>query len=249
MFSFATKSSPERERLVRAAQAGFDSAELWLCEAHLQDVDPLIEAARRVSLKWVLHFPNHGDLDEAHLANAVRLYRALDAWALVIHKPMLRRYGRRLFARAGDVTLAVENGRQNPDQFRAWAREHDALTLDVEHLWKFTLRDAAMDQLMDELGWFWSEHGGKVRHVHLPGYVPGAPEHRPAYCNPILMDRVWSFLLEQDYRGLVVSELDVNFQTSQHLRRDVLLYRRWLRGGTGRGYGMRRSETEDWLPA
>ena len=37
--------------------------------------------------------------------------------------------------------------KKNLDQFEAWAVENRYLTLDIEHVWKLTLNDGALDQL------------------------------------------------------------------------------------------------------
>ncbi len=246
MLAFATKLAPTRKKMQRALDAGFQHSEIWLSSELLLDVDPVIACVRESGLRVALHFPNGGELEETQLANAVRLYRAVESWAMVIHKPMLRSYGRRLALRAPEMVLALENGRQKGDQFDKWAEYHTDLTLDVEHLWKYTLGNCSFPEFMEGLKRFWQRHGSRVRHIHLPGYIPGSPEHSPAYCNPELVNTVWSFLLEQDYQGMVVSELNLDFQTPQHLRRDVIAFQRWKRSAlSGHRPGTRFESSED----
>ncbi len=228
MFDFATKLSPEVDRLARARDAGFAAAEFWLDATRLESVEEMVEMAATFPLRFVPHFPNRDNLDDTHLENFVRLYRELRCRAAVIHKPMLRSYGRKLQQIAGDgLVLAVENGRQRGAFFDNWARDHRDLTLDVEHLWKYTLGDCSLGEFARVLGGFLAEHGPRVRHVHMPGYVPGAPEHRPAYTNPEFAECVWEALESCGFDGFAVSELDVEFQSDTHLRRDRILFDRW----------------------
>jgi len=227
MLNFATKLAPESDKLDQAQEAGFRCAEFWLCEDHLADVDPILEMAALRDMRFVPHFPNKGLLSQDQLANAVRLYRELGCRAMVIHKPMLRSYGNRLFELEPDLRVAVENGRQRGDDFAAWAGDHEGLTLDIEHVWKFTLRDCPLEELLLFVRDFFAQHGRKVRHIHLPGYVPGSEEHHPAYRSPDLVTAMWDFLASIRFDGLIVSELNCEFQTPEHLSRDWALFREW----------------------
>src|SRR5262249_14479037 len=110
---------------------------------------------------------------------------------------------------------------------RAWAMNNPGLTLDVEHLWKYTLQDAPLSTLLSSVKEFLREFSGKLRHVHLPGYLPGADEHRPMYCSRDMVLGVLSLLQEVDFRGLIVSEITLEFQNIHELQRDVLLFERW----------------------
>lgn len=227
MIRFATKLAPSNESLERAWNAGFRNTEFWLNEASLVDVEPAIQAAVARGMKVVPHFPNRGDLSEAHLANTVHLYRRLDCKALVIHEPMAARFERKLRELHPEIRIAVENGRQRGEAFERWAATHQWLTLDIEHVWKFTLGDTNFDSLIAFVRKFLKAHASKVIHVHLPGYVLGSPEHRPSYFNAGLARAIWSLLEEHKFDGFVVSEAELEFQTDTHLRRDIVLFDRW----------------------
>lgn len=228
MFRFSTKLAPSPTSLERAWNAGFRNTELWLDEDQLRDIEPAIRSTTDHRFRYVPHFPNRGQFDIADLERTAQLYRGLDCGCLVIHQPMKSRYEHALLDIDPGMVLAVENGRQQGNSFRRWAERHDHLTLDVEHLWKFTLSDAPFAEMMDFLAEFLEEFGHKVRHVHLPGYLIGAPEHRPAYVAPELSETVWGALADFGYEGFVVSEADPEFQTDLHLRRDVILFDRWF---------------------
>ena len=107
------------------------------------------------------------------------------------------------------------------------AERNPGLTLDVEHLWKFTLGDASLEILLDSLRVFLTHYGHKLRHVHLPGYWPGFPEHRPMYCARDMIFPVFSLLAEAGYEGFVVSEVELEYQNVHELRMDVLLHEAW----------------------
>jgi hypothetical protein len=97
----------------------------------------------------------------------------------------------------------------------------------VEHLWKFTLGDGPLRDLLAELRRFLGRFGGKLRHVHLPGYWPGFDTHRPMYCSREMVFPVLSLLAEAGFEGLVVSEASPEYQNGQELRMDVLLFDAW----------------------
>ena len=67
----------------------------------------------------------------------------------------------------------------------------------------------------------------KLRHVHLPGYLPGFPEHRPMYCARDMVFGVLALLAEFRFEGLIVSEVNAEYQNPNDLRMDVLLFETW----------------------
>ena len=81
--------------------------------------------------------------------------------------------------------------------------------------------------LFTEVRRFLERHRTKLRHVHLPGYLPGYDEHRPQYCSRDMVLGVLSLLSEFEFEGLVVSEVDIAFQKAIDLRMDTLLFDRW----------------------
>lgn len=227
MLKFATKFAPEPHAFETAVHAGFEYAELWLGEETLARGEEVARLASRYSLRYGLHFPNRGELDDGHLRGAVRLYHDLGCNALVIHKPMLRRYGERILAHDASIRLAVENHRLNKDELELWAQQNAWLTFDVEHFWKLTHQDARLEELLRQLDGFLSRHGGKVIHVHLPGYVPGGPEHRPLCLAGDTALPILSTLAAYGFEGLVVSEADLEYQNASDLRKDVLWFQQW----------------------
>lgn len=250
MIHFATKFAPAEEAVVRAKNAGFSAAEIWLDAACLEATDRILGMLQGQGLRYVLHFPNSGDLSDRHLNWFVEMYRGLDCQAAVIHKPMLRSYGKRLKKLSGDsLLLAVENGRQRGEDFRKWADDHSFLTMDVEHFWKYTLGDCPFETFAELLAEFFDEYGEKLRHIHMPGYLPGAPEHRPSYTNPQFACEVWDRLLESGFSGLAVSESNQEFQTDTHLRRDVILYQRWEEGNLEDGLTVQGEVTGEPNPS
>ena len=94
-------------------------------------------------------------------------------------------------------------------------------------MWKFTLADASTDTLLKALEEFLRRFGDKLIHVHLPGYAPGCDEHRPMYCSREMVLPVLSLLADHQFDGLIVSEVNAQFQNFHELRMDVLLFERW----------------------
>lgn len=228
MFQFATKFSPGRKKIRRAWKAGFEAGEIALKKKHLERSEGVIENANLFGLRHVLHFPNREKLKPRHLRAFVRIYEALECPAAVIHQPMLDVYGEKLKELAeGSLVLAVENGREVGAAFRDWATRSEFLTLDLEHLWKNTLADCPFPRFEEFFDRFMAEFGSKVRHIHMPGYLPGSREHCPTYTNPELACSVWERLRRLDYRGFVVSELHPELRTADHLRKDILLFEQW----------------------
>lgn len=227
MLKIATKFAPEASAFETAQTAGFRHAEFWLDAALLSRWQEVAEMAQKYPLGYGLHFPNRGDLDDDTLEAATRLYRDLSCTAIVIHTPMFRRYAERLLKHDSTLRLGVENHRLDPQEFERWAVENTWLTLDVEHLWHFTLDDAPLDDLLRSVEGFLKRFGDKLIHVHLPGYVPGYAAHRPMYCSREMVLPVWSLLADCDFDGLIVSEVHAQYQNVQELQMDVLLFERW----------------------
>lgn len=227
MLKVATKFTPEEQAFETARAAGFSYAEFWLDASWLKQWQAVVRLAQHYPLGYALHFPNRGDLSDNMLRQAIELYRQLNCSAMVIHAPMLRRYGRGLLEYDSMLRLGVENHRLDLAEFERWAVENTWLTLDVEHLWKFTLADSTVDALLGVVNDFLSRFRDKLVHVHLPGYAPGRDEHRPMYCSREMVLPVLSLLADYQFDGLIVSEVNPQFQNVQELRMDVLLFERW----------------------
>jgi sugar phosphate isomerase/epimerase len=235
MLKLATKFAPRPAALEAAHRAGFRYAELWLDAALLAEGPTVLRQARHYPFGYALHAPNRPDLDDRVLESAVALYRELGCRCLVIHQPVYDRHHRALLRLDPELRPAVENHDLAPDEFLAWAEGNPGLALDVEHLWKFTLRDAPLPELLAAVRRFLDRFGGKLRHVHLPGYWPGFAEHRPMYCAREMVFPVLSLLAEAGFEGQVVSEVNTEYQNDNDLRMDVLLFDAWRqRPGPGR---------------
>jgi len=226
MLKIATKFIPKPENFTRAWSAGFRFAEFWLSAELLNDADQIVETAKDYPFGYVPHFPNR-KVNEQGVKQAIRLYRELNSQALVIHQPMFDTWQKEFLSRDPKIRLAVENHRLDEKSFWQWAEKNPGLNLDVEHLWKFTLQDSPLAHLLKTLEKFLGRYAAKLYHVHLPGYTPGAEEHRPMYCNRNFVFGVWGLLEEFGYEGLVVSEVDKEYQTDQDLQMDMLLFERW----------------------
>ena len=228
MLKVATKFAPRRQAFEVARAAGFEFAEFWLDENLLSNIAELVELAHQFPLQYGLHCPNRTDLTQPSIENLVELYNNLDSSALVIHIPMFRKYGDMIRTLDDSLKLGVENHRLSMDEFETWACNSRWLTLDVEHLWKFTLNDAPLEQLVSTLKAFLAHHRHKLVHVHLPGYRPGNEEHRPMSTNREMILEVLSLFADYTFDGLIVSEVSPEYQNVRDLRSDVVLYRHWL---------------------
>ncbi len=227
MLRFATKLAPQAPLLQQAIISGFRNTEIWLSDELLDDVDAIITTAQKFHMGYVPHFPNGGRITEQRLQQIVRLYQALECETMVIHEPMFDLYGDRMLEIEPGLSFAVENIRYNLDEFWQWAESHAGLNLDVEHLWLFSLPGASFELWLETLEAFLHRFHYKLHHVHMPGYQPGQPEHRPAYMNPRMACEVWTLLAEYQFQGLAVSELSPEWQTPKHLRQDVAMFEQW----------------------
>ena len=227
MFRLATKFRPETEAFERACAAGFRGAEFWLGTDVLVEWRSVLATARSFPLYYALHFPSDSQPEPLALRRITRLYQGLDCTALVIHQADFEAYSSALQASCPDMNLAVENHALDLPGFRSWEKDSPALTLDVEHLWKYTLGDSSLEVLLSFLQRFLQESGHKLRHVHLPGYHPGHPEHHPLHHSPTMAAEVFSLLADYGFAGLIVSEADAPFQNAADLSRDVAVYRKW----------------------
>lgn len=227
MLYLATKFAPQAALFEQAHRAGFRAAEMWLSEKFLADVPAVVRLGRHYPLRLVAHAPNRIDWPEATLPALVRLARELALSAVVIHQEMYDPHAAALFALEPTLPLAVENGELSPDEFWRWAETNPGLTLDVEHLWKFTLQDGPFDEVMRTLDEFLARFARKLRHVHLPGYWAGMPVHRPMYASRELVFPVLDRLQAVGFGGLIVAEAATAYQTDNDRRMDVLLFETW----------------------
>jgi sugar phosphate isomerase/epimerase len=227
MLSLATKFAPERLAFETAAAAGFRAAEFWLDANLLAKGDEIAAVAARFPFRYALHFPNKGPISTEALNACVALYRQLKCTAIVIHQPMFDRYGAALRELDGELDLAIENHILDQTNFDRWADRSPGLTLDVEHLWKFTLHDAPLAKLLEQVDRFLDRHAGKLHHVHLPGYVPGGEEHCPIHFSKDMASEVLTRLTNHGFKKLVVSEADSPFQTTEFLEQDVQWFEDW----------------------
>jgi hypothetical protein len=227
MLKLATKFSPTPANVERAHRAGFHQAELFLNAPILAGGAQVISLARHYPMEYALHCPNERELSPESLRQMTDLYRALGCRALVIHQPQFDRYGTELMRLEPNLRPGIENHRLSLEQFDAWAERNPGLTLDVEYLWKFTLGDVPLAELLAAVRRFLTRFSSKLRHVHMPGYVPGQAEHRPMYCSRDMVFGVLSLFAEFGFDGLIVSEVNQPFQTDEDLRMDVLLFQRW----------------------
>jgi sugar phosphate isomerase/epimerase len=227
MIGIATKFKPAPQAFEVARRAGFRRAEIWTDAETLLDHRAVARLAERYPFDYAVHFPNRIDQPPEVVAAAADLYRQLDAKALVMHQPHQDRYAAALSDLCPGIKLAVENHRLTREQFEAWATNNPGLTLDVEHLWWMTLPGEPLSRVLEEIRSFLSRFAHKLHHVHLPGYWPGTGEHRPMYCSRDLVRGTWDLLEEVGFTGLIVSEVNVEFQNVQDLTMDVLLFERW----------------------
>jgi sugar phosphate isomerase/epimerase len=229
MLKLATKFAPHEAAMDLARDAGYRHAEIWTDSAVLADWRAVAERCARYPFGYVLHFPNREPRDAQSLSHAVSLYRHLACPAIVIHQPLFDRLAGRLLELDFDLQLAVENHELSPDGFEAWAQNNPGLTLDVEHLWQFTLTDGPLERLLNAVESFLQRYGHKLLHVHMPGYQPRQEQHRPMHSSPEMVSAVLTLLAEHNYQGLVVSELAGAYQTADVLAADMTLFRQWER--------------------
>ncbi len=227
MLTLATKFKPDRPAFETALAAGFQAVEFWLDAELLTHADAIADLASNYPFRYALHFPNGGSISDDALKSAVTLYHRLNCTAMVIHQPMFDRYNTALLKLDQKLDLAIENHILELDRFEQWAERSPGLTLDVEHLWKFTLHNVPFATLMDHVERFLAKHASKLQHVHLPGYQAGGEEHQPVHFNEELATEVMTRLTDHGFTKLVVSELDSSFQSLEYLKKDVEMFDRW----------------------
>jgi hypothetical protein len=227
MIGIATKFAPGPAEFETAFQAGFRRAELWTDAAVLGRWEEVARLAGSYPFDYAIHFPNRLDQPPEVLDAVAALYRAVDSRALVLHQAHQDRHGAALAERLPGIRLAVENHRLTPAELASWAERNPGLALDVEHLWMLTLPGAALAEVLAAVEGLLERHAGKLYHVHLPGYLPGQGEHRPMYCSRDLVLGVWDLLERYRFEGLIVSEVNTEYQNVHDLGMDLLLFERW----------------------
>ena len=232
MLTLSTKFKPHQPAFETALAAGFQAVEFWLDAELLAHADEIADLANNYPFRYALHFPNGGSISDNALRSAVTLYRRLNCTAMVIHQPMFDRHQAALLKLDPELDLAIENHVLELDRFEQWAECSPGLTLDVEHLWKFTLHNAPFATLIGHVERFLEKYAGKLQHVHLPGYQPGGEEHQPVHYNEEMATEVMTRLADHGFTKLVVSELDSPFQSLESLKEDVEMFDRWTKSRT-----------------
>lgn len=228
MFTLATKFLPDNlQAFDTAHQVGIRGVEFWLDDGLLADWKTILSMANGYPFRYALHFPNEGVLQADTLRNAVCLYNGLKCRAMVIHQPMYDQYADDLLGLDPSLHLAVENHGLDKAGFSRWAEQNRWLTLDVEHLWMYTLDDTSLENLLAYLDQFLSRHGRQLRHVHLPGYRVGGKEHCPMYYSADMANGVLGLLADYGFSELVVSEADKEYQNHDDLSQDLAVFRSW----------------------
>ena len=177
MLKIATKFAPNEAAFATAHAAGFRHAEIWLSDAVLRNWQNVAESAStlRNGARAALSQPGP-HLSHATLTETAELYRALQCQCMVIHQPQFNAYAETLYGLHAGLRFAIENHKLNLDELERWAASNPGLTLDVEHVWKFTLHDSPLPELLERIRLLLERYSQKVRHVHLPGYLPGYQE-------------------------------------------------------------------------
>lgn len=227
MLKFSSRVPPDAQRLAMVHNAGFRRVEIFLTPKSIKEWKQIATAAENHDMTYGLHFPNRAPLSDKQLNKTIKLYHRLKCESMVIHQPMYRQYGKKMLEIDSELCLAVENHRLNPKSFWRWAKTYEHLTLDVEHLWKHTLKQSPFDDLLSMFKKFLKQHGSKLKRVHLPGYEPGGKEHQPLSYNPKLARKVFTALSKMDFQGMIVSETRPSMQNSKHLKNDIAMYERW----------------------
>ncbi len=226
MFKHATRTKANQESFAKADEAEITNIELQLTADDLLNWEATAKIAEKGNFNFIAKFPTTLELTDEQIANCVKLCATLNSSVLVIHEPMFRKYSSQLKGLNPNLKLAVENNRHVSTRFTEWT-SYENLTLDVEHFWKFTLQDAEDAVFLTELATFLREHGKKVRQVHITGYQPGQPVHRPMYCNREVVNTVLSLLAEANYEGFIVSELAPEYFNRRDMVMDAELIDAW----------------------
>jgi sugar phosphate isomerase/epimerase len=225
----ATKLAPLDAPLATAVEAGFHVGELWTDATVLADWQCAVECCRRHDLEYVVHFPTRKDIGVESLPHAVELCRALRSPVMVVHQFAFDKFGAQLNQLDPSLLLAVENHRLPPPAFDQWAERNPGLTLDIEHVWEMTLQNPPLPDVLAFVDRFLARFAGKLLHVHMPGYEPGGAQHRPIHHSPVLASAVLTRLADAGFRGVVVSEVALEYQRLDELRRDVEFFEAWKR--------------------
>ncbi|MBT6156896.1 MAG: hypothetical protein HOL01_16320 [Planctomycetaceae bacterium] len=227
MSKHAARTSASPVEFAAAEEAEISNLELQVSIDDLLNWEETARVAKTAGFNYTVKFPTSLEVPELALENCVKLCAVLSCDTLVIHEPMVRKFGSRIAELAPGLMLAVENNRFNKVRFEEWAGSNDKLTLDVEHFWKFTLNDAPLEVMLDELGLFLQKYGEKLQQVHLSGYQPGHPVHRPMYCNRDMVFSVLSLLAESGFDGFLVSEVSAEYLNRRDLVMDTRLIGSW----------------------
>lgn len=213
----AAKSAPCENILLQICEAGLKAAEVYLSQEYLKNIQKIAQICKKFPLRYSLHAPNEGfaieelaQLSEAICAEVVVFHNNYwdDEWNYVVER--LRNTGAR---------LCIENTRSFHEAIKFMRRYGMGRCLDLEHM------------QMEGLGVYESVFVEALRqasHVHITGYQYGSSlwhthlHHSPEHGRYLL-----GLLKKADYKGFLVSEADVRFQSREEFSRLRLFFESW----------------------
>lgn len=226
MYLFATKFSPEAANFEKAVFAGYQNAELYLTPTRLMSWRSLSKIARCYELNYVLHFPTIGKSSLQTCEDIVSLAHDINCKTITVHEDSLK-VAEYVQALDPQIQLAVENHSVTYEQLDAWIQSNDCITLNVDCLWKNTLQNCELSELRSVVRRLFHNYRDRFKNVHLSGNVPGSLSKPPLQFSQEMVFSILDILRAERYEGMVVSEIDVEFQTGENLERDLNVFRQW----------------------
>ena len=199
----AIKTAPNKTTLENARRAGLEAVELYLSRAILKNLPEIIAICRDFSFRYALHAPD----DEYDPGKLHELACAVNSGVVVFHNIYWEDEWERIVKAFGSspVKLCIENTHSVHEPVKFMRRYGMGRCVDLEHL-------------QMECGGVYEEGFlplfRQACHIHMTGYRPGRPLwhthlYRSARHNQFLL----RLIAQAGYRGLVVSEADLPFQT------------------------------------
>jgi len=213
----AAKCAPEASRLKDIERAGIQAVELFLSKSILKNVSAVIKTCKGFGFKYAVHAPN----DDYNPLVLAELVDSIGSEIVVMHDIYWEDEWleiSKIFKQL-NTKVCVENISSTIEPQKFMRRFDFGRCLDIEHM------------QFEVCGFFEEEFVNVMKeasHIHLTGYSFGSDLwHAPIHHSPEHNGHIISLLNDIGYKGMLVSEAKVSYQTYEEFKALKLFFNRY----------------------
>jgi len=216
--TFAVKCAPNIEIFKAIKSADIKAVELFLSKRILSSAEEVIKLCKEFDFKYALHCPNDAFMPE----ELRRVADGVNAGVIVCHDIFWEDEWLKLFDvfKNAKAKICIENIKCCHDSLKFERRFNTSRCVDLEHL------------QMEASGVF-EEHVvhllANAGHIHITGYKTGSQLwHTHIHSGPKEhLEYMLDLILRSGYKGMVVSEAEVQYQTANEFRKAADFFENW----------------------